>query len=516
MRFSADGARLYCAGAGPQLLEADSGKRIWQRDGDASALAVCPEERSVAVMGFFGDVEVLEADSGKLRFGLDPQRADAALDFLDADTLACASVSAIACYDARRGTELTTQDGHLGEIRRVVVADDGRLAVSASIDHSTRLWDVEGAREVVIAEHDNTVDDVAIAPDASLWVSTSADDTVRVWRASDGRQEAVFRTNPMLSDAGVALSPQGESVAYTTRGAVVVLRLEDRQSIAQVGCDEPLRVAFLDDTTLVILEPKRLSIVDYVAQTARATRPGDYSKVLALAPDRSLLAVRDSDALVLLDSRRLEVRRPIPAFLAVDAAFSRAGVLAVAPFDAPVLLWDLGAGQSLGRLHLEGRASALAFVNDRKLLVGFRDGSLETVEVPLTERQQNAARQRERSERESVVLGLMRELGLRTTSGYRNAERRGHFDPDGLGLRLPELAPLDVHLRGGATETEFALELRIGSAELPPPPSSFARLGASCGSAWGSTRRRRIPGMRRFTRSTQASSSAGWTLRAWC
>ncbi|WP_353063801.1 WD40 repeat domain-containing protein [Tunturiibacter psychrotolerans] len=46
-------------------------------------------------------------------------------------------------WDVESGQELRTLTGHSGEVRNVALSADGRRAVSASGDHTLKVWNVE-------------------------------------------------------------------------------------------------------------------------------------------------------------------------------------------------------------------------------------------------------------------------------------------------------------------------------------------------------------------------------------
>ncbi|QDV39461.1 WD40 repeat domain-containing serine/threonine protein kinase [Tautonia plasticadhaerens] len=64
--------------------------------------------------------------------------------------------------------------------------DGGMLAVGGS-DHTVRLWDIAGARDVGTLEgHSSWIDDMAFSPSGSLLATSSRDGTVKLWRIDPG------------------------------------------------------------------------------------------------------------------------------------------------------------------------------------------------------------------------------------------------------------------------------------------------------------------------------------------
>jgi WD40 repeat protein len=75
----------------------------------------------------------------------------------------------------------------------VAVTPDGRRAVSASWDHTLKVWDLESGREVrTLAGHSDSVYGVAVTADGRRAVSASLDHTLKVWDLESGRVIATF------------------------------------------------------------------------------------------------------------------------------------------------------------------------------------------------------------------------------------------------------------------------------------------------------------------------------------
>src|SRR5688572_14153310 len=117
--------------------------------------------------------------------------------------------------------ELLTLRGHSGWVGGLAFMPDGRRLVSASADHTLRIWDTAGGRlERTLRGHGDYVVAVAVAGDGRI-ASAGFDGAARLWDA-DGR--------PLHTLAG-------------HRGAVVAVAFTaDASTLATAGVDRTIRL----------------------------------------------------------------------------------------------------------------------------------------------------------------------------------------------------------------------------------------------------------------------------------
>jgi WD40 repeat protein len=103
--------------------------------------------------------------------------------------------------------------GHTGTVFCVVFSPDGNQIVSASSDHTMRIWDVT-VGELVVGpiEHPCGVDCVAFSPDGRRVISGGGDATIRVWDAATGELVAGPLRGHIWSIHSVAFMPDGHRV----------------------------------------------------------------------------------------------------------------------------------------------------------------------------------------------------------------------------------------------------------------------------------------------------------------
>ena len=119
------------------------------------------------------------------------------------------------------GTTVTLR-GHTRDVTSVAFSDDGKRAVTASLDHDARVWDARtGAPLQVLRGHFGPVSDARFSPDAR-WVVTAGPITAGLFNVANGRLVLYLSGNvdQLLS---VAFAPDGVQVATGSKDGAVRL-----------------------------------------------------------------------------------------------------------------------------------------------------------------------------------------------------------------------------------------------------------------------------------------------------
>ncbi|MBN4001409.1 WD40 repeat domain-containing protein [Nostoc sp. LPT] len=122
--------------------------------------------------------------------------------------------------------EISTLTGHNSSVLAVVIAPDGKTAVSASYDNTLKQWDLETGKEIsTLTGHNSYVSAVAIAPDGKTAVSGSDDNTLKRWDLQTGKEISTFIGDSPIICCAVSLDGL-TIIAGESSGRVHFLRLE--------------------------------------------------------------------------------------------------------------------------------------------------------------------------------------------------------------------------------------------------------------------------------------------------
>ncbi|MEM9807698.1 MAG: WD40 repeat domain-containing protein, partial [Cyanobacteria bacterium P01_D01_bin.56] len=104
---------------------------------------------------------------------------------------------------------LRTLEGHAAGINEIVITPDGTKIVSASDDHTLKVWDLQtGNLLLTLTGHTGIVKAVAVAPNGSYLISGAWDHTLRVWDLQTGQETQQFHENTGVVTA-IAIAPDG-------------------------------------------------------------------------------------------------------------------------------------------------------------------------------------------------------------------------------------------------------------------------------------------------------------------
>ncbi len=156
-------------------------------------------------------------------------------------------------WDLESGHALRTLKGHSAVVEGVAVTPDGKRAVSASSDQTLKVWDLESGRALRTLEgHSDRVTGVAVTADGKRAVSASADNTLKVWDLETGGELRTLKGQSGFV-RGVAVTGDGKrAVSASLDKTLKVWDLETELVVATFHCDAHVGCcAFADNQRIV-------------------------------------------------------------------------------------------------------------------------------------------------------------------------------------------------------------------------------------------------------------------------
>jgi WD40 repeat protein len=274
-------------------------------------------------------------------------------------------------WDLESGHELRTLKGHSYGVSGVAVTPDGRRAVSASVDKTLKVWDLESGRELrTLKGHSAYVDGVAVTPDGRRAVSASGDKTLKVWDLESGCELRTLEGHSALV-SGVAVAQDGRrAVSASYDKTLKVWDLESGRALRTLAghSDSVTGVAVTPDGRRAVSASydHTLRVWDLESGRELRTLEGHSNDVsgVAVTPDgrRAVSASWDNTLKVWdLESGRELRTLEGHSYGVSGVAVTPDGRRAVsASGDHTLKVWDLERGRELGTL--KGHSAAVSGV----------------------------------------------------------------------------------------------------------------------------------------------------------
>ena len=191
------------------LLQADQ-RELSAANTELDARRRALDEEHVNLLAQLAGVERLRDDrDGGLRFAVHAAALGLKFDSGGKSTpLVGAELAAAVSY---AGWQLVFS-GHWAAVSFAAFSPDGMRIVTASWDHTARIWDATTGKQIVtLLGHGDGVLSAAFSPDGKHVVTASADNTARIWDATTGNEIAVLRglAYPVYH---AAFSPDGSRI----------------------------------------------------------------------------------------------------------------------------------------------------------------------------------------------------------------------------------------------------------------------------------------------------------------
>ena len=223
--FSADGAKVVTVdeSESARLWETATGRLIAvlpRRGGFSYRVFFSPDGKYIIVPLLSGITQLWDAGQGTLIAELDGGTGPVSHAAVSPQSRWLATVSGMSVsakpflhiWDLRTRQLVRSIHAHTERIQWVEYSPDGRLLLTASWDHTARLFDsTTGRLTAILRGHTDQLELATFSPDGALALTGSADGTARLWRVANGEVQFVLagHTN---SVRWAAFSPDGKHV----------------------------------------------------------------------------------------------------------------------------------------------------------------------------------------------------------------------------------------------------------------------------------------------------------------
>ena len=303
-------------------------------------------------------------------------------------------LAAIAATPSRPDPLIRTMTGHAGTVNGVAITPDGPRAVSASGDHSLKLWDLESGRELrTFQGHTDVIWWVTVTPDGELVLSASQDRTVRIWGLESGRLIRTLEGHRDTVWAVAVTSNARTAVSVSQDGTLARWSVDSGQIVGSIAdhSDQFLGLAVSPDGKMALTASKNgiPKLWDLDKGTLSSTLKGHTDTVwgVAITPNgKQALTASADKTLKLWD---LATGQEIRTFRGhtdsvVGVAITPDGRRAVsASSDSTLKLWDLATGRALRTLggHSDQVRAVDIAPDGTRALSGSADGTLKLWDI---------------------------------------------------------------------------------------------------------------------------------------
>ena len=214
-----DGKRICTSSRYDQtarVWDADSGKSLVEIKQERLAFAqFSPDGKQILAVADQGDAVLWDATTGKrLRQLASPYAQMRGASWLynarfspDGNRVALVDWHPAVC-DVATGKALFDLEGHTKQVRDIDYSPDGQWLVTASEDHTARIWRAATGKSMAVLPHDAAVTMAMFSPGGQWIVTGTADRVIRVWDAASRKKVSEIDVRPKEL-ASFALSPDG-------------------------------------------------------------------------------------------------------------------------------------------------------------------------------------------------------------------------------------------------------------------------------------------------------------------
>ena len=301
--------------------------------------------------------------------------------------------------------------GHTESVLALDISDDGTRLISASADHTIRIWDVATGDHIrTMRGHEDDVRGVRFLQEENRALSASKDQTIRLWDVESGKLLRQYTGHTAMA---TAVSPSADGKAFLSSGFDGLLLWNHEQSTPvaslgyQAGDDVPSpggmqdlkelkghvtwvrSVEYSSDGALAVSAGNDglAAIWDLESRTIRQHLIGHRAPVAVarFTPDASHVVTGGFDNRVLVfraDDGKLEKELTGHVAPVKAVALSNDGTRIATMAATRVIVWSAGDYQEEFRAELESDISAIVFApTPETLIVGLANGSIRKIRI---------------------------------------------------------------------------------------------------------------------------------------
>ena len=298
----------------------------------------------------------------------------------DGKTLVSASLDrTIKLWDVQTRQELKTFSGHTSRVFTVVFSPDGKTLASGSADQTIKLWDVQTGQELkTLSGHTSSIESVEFSPDGKTLASGSWDNTIELWDIQTGKELKTF-TGHTLAIQSVTFSPDGKMIASASADQTIKLwDLVSGHEIRTLSGHnlnvESVKFSPNSKTLVSASLDKTIKLWDVQTGQEIKTLSGHTDQVFTVvfSPDGKTLASGSADQTIKLwdvqTGQELKTLSGRTSSIG-SVAFSPDGKTLASNSDKTIKLWDLQTGREITTLsgHIN-IVTGVAFSPNGKIL----------------------------------------------------------------------------------------------------------------------------------------------------
>ena len=281
--------------------------------------------------------------------------------------------------------------GHSDSVRAITFTPDGKYLVSASNDHTVRLWDIETGQLVTLFKgHKKRVNCLQISSDGKQIVSGSEDSTLKIWNLETGNCTKTIKTslNPKTLLNSITINSEQQFIATGSTSVQGTVKRWHWQTGEML---DAVKAASSGINSLTLSSDARILVSGSGGKTIKIWDLEQGLKeplVIPNAHESDILSLAIRDRILISGSKdrsiklwSLDTGESISHFSQShvgsiwDLAISPNGkMLASASGDFTVKLWSIETGKLLGTLtgH-SGEVRTVAFSPNGELLASAGD-----------------------------------------------------------------------------------------------------------------------------------------------